>query len=85
MNELSFTNNEDKPLSIIIEPICYHQEIEKGETYLLITKEIILSIEYEIGQITVFQNHELGFALYKENINGNNLLIYDSLNAGRIG
>jgi len=84
VNEITFTNNEDNIKNIIIKPICYHLEIEKGETYIYKTKESDLSFEYHDNQITIFQNHELGFTIYKVS-NNNKKLEFDMFDAGRIG
>jgi len=84
VNEITFTNNEDDIKNIIIEPICYHLEIEKGHTYIYKTKESDLSFEYHDNQITIFQNHEMGFAIYKVDDN-KQTMEFDMLDAGRIG
>ncbi len=84
MNQLTFTNNEENIKNIIIEPIHFHLEIDKGETYIYKTKEINLIFEYDSNQITIFQANELGFAIYKEN-SGVQVLEFDMLDSGRIG
>ncbi len=84
MNELIFTNERDEVIDIIIEPVHYHLEIAKGETYLYKTKETQLVTEYGDGVITIYQGYELGFAVFKE-VNKKMEIEIDLLDSGRIG